>query len=311
MAHSSADDLDIWLMRVLRTLLTERSVSRTAEILGRPQPTISQALRRLRDTLGDPILVRSGNKLVPTDRGLELKTAVENILRDINATLLPVSPSKPLAPNLHFRVISANCFSQDFLAQIIRRVRSASPKSVIDVCSMPRFENLSAIVANGPTDLVIGNWPDPPEGLRKSTLFTSEAVCLMRTGHPLDCFERLSHQQYLEMDHLSLTPSETPGVNPVDAGLLELGIKRRIAASVCEYNSVPAVLENTNLVFTTGRHFASALSKGRQLKIALPPAGLPAVTFYMLWHERNHRSQAHRWFRDVIKSVAEDRMDLG
>jgi len=310
MPHSSPDGLDIWLMRVLRTLLTERSVSRTAQILGRPQPTISQALGRLRDILGDPILVRSGNTLIPTDRGLELKIAIEKILHDIGSTLLPASRGKALKPNLHFRVISANCFGQEFLAQIIKRVRSAAPKSVIDVCSMPRFENVSAVIANGPTDLVIGNWPNPPKGLRKSTLFTSAAVCVMRVGHPLERFERLSLQQYLEMDHLSLTPSETPGVNPIDAGLLGLGIKRRIAASVCEYNSVPAVLENSNLVFTTGRHFASELSKGRQLKLTLPPAGLPAVAFYMLWHERNHRSAAHRWFRDVLKAVAEDRTEL-
>jgi len=310
MAHPSADDLDIWLLRVLRTLLTERSVSRTAEILGRPQPTISQALRRLRDTLGDPILVRSGNRLIPTDRGLELKVAVEKILHDISATLLPASRRKPSTLNLHFRVISANCFSQEFLAQIIKRVRSAAPESVIDICSMPRFESVSAIIANGPTDLVIGNWPDPPEGLRRSTLFSSEAVCVMRADHPLGKSERLSLQQYLELDHLSLTPSETPGINPVDVGLLGLGIKRRIAASVCEYNSIPAVLEITNLVFTTGRHFAGELAKGRQLKLMLPPAGLPAVTFYMLWHERNHRSPAHRWFRDVMKSVADDAMGL-
>jgi len=310
MAHPSADDLDIWLLRVLRTLLTERSVSRTAEILGRPQPTISQALRRLRDTLGDPILVRSGNRLIPTDRGLELKVAVEKILHDISATLLPAPRRKPSTLNLHFRVISANCFSQEFLAQIIKRVRSAAPESVIDICSMPRFESVSAIIANGPTDLVIGNWPDPPEGLRRSTLFSSEAVCVMRADHPLGKSERLSLQQYLELDHLSLTPSETPGINPVDVGLLGLGIKRRIAASVCEYNSIPAVLEITNLVFTTGRHFAGELAKGRQLKLMLPPAGLPAVTFYMLWHERNHRSPAHRWFRDVMKSVADDAMGL-
>ena len=63
------DKIDLHLIRVLHTVLTERSVSKAAVRLGMHQPAVSSALKRLRDFAGDPLLVRSGSGLVPTVAG--------------------------------------------------------------------------------------------------------------------------------------------------------------------------------------------------------------------------------------------------
>ena len=54
--HALFDKIDLHLIRVLHTVLTERSVSRAAVRLGMHQPAVSAALKRLRDLAGDPLL---------------------------------------------------------------------------------------------------------------------------------------------------------------------------------------------------------------------------------------------------------------
>lgn len=75
--------IDTYLLRVLHTLLMERSVTRAAVKLNQSQPAISAALRRLRDITGDPLLVRGKSGMVPTEYGLRLLEPVQNALREI------------------------------------------------------------------------------------------------------------------------------------------------------------------------------------------------------------------------------------
>ena len=75
------DKIDLHLIRVLHTVLTERSVSRAAVRLGMHQPAVSAALKRLRDLSGDPLLVRSGASMMPTDAALRMVEPAGAILR--------------------------------------------------------------------------------------------------------------------------------------------------------------------------------------------------------------------------------------
>jgi DNA-binding transcriptional LysR family regulator len=78
------DPLDSHLLRVLCTLIGERSVSRTAIKLNQSQPAISALLKRLRVIFKDPLLVREKNRMVPTQRALELLEPAQTALGDID-----------------------------------------------------------------------------------------------------------------------------------------------------------------------------------------------------------------------------------
>ena len=54
-------------------LLAERNVTRAARRVGRTQPAMSHALGRLRQTFGDPLLVREGRGMVATPRAEALR----------------------------------------------------------------------------------------------------------------------------------------------------------------------------------------------------------------------------------------------
>ena len=87
--------LDTYLLRVLHTLLVEKSVSRTAIKLGQSQPTISNTLKRLRELTGDAILVRGKTGMVPTERGQELLALAKQgleVFEKIGAPLAAFAP---------------------------------------------------------------------------------------------------------------------------------------------------------------------------------------------------------------------------
>jgi DNA-binding transcriptional LysR family regulator len=299
--------LDVRLLRTLLLLVNECSVSRTAEILGQTQPTVSLALKRLRELLGDPILVRSGGSLVPTERGLDLRETVKRLLAEMDSHLSPVPSFDPAKTDRRFRLVAANCLGAVFLPLIFRAIARQAPRARVDVVPMPAHADLMAHLADGNIDLVIGNWPNPPEQLRIAPLLSTAIQCVVAEGHPLaDLDEPLTMRRYLEESHLSPTSDESLSMSPIDGRLLELGLRRRIAAAVPEYAIVPHVLAGSDLLFTTGAPFAEQIARGMPFRLLDAPPELGRMEFYLLWHDCKHHSAAHIWLRQLLKGIAAD-----
>ncbi len=294
---------DVRLMRTLLLLVTECSVSRTAEILGQTQPTVSLALKRLRELIGDPILVRSGGVLVPTERGLELRATLQRLLTEIDSLLAPPPSFDPDRTERRFRVAAANCLDAAFLPRIFARMAEEAPKASIDVATLPGRDELMAHLADGTLDLVVGNWPRPPEQLRLAPLLSTPIKCVVAAGHRLaGTIGSLGMDQYLAERHLSPSADVMMQYSPIDGRLMELGLKRRIAASVPEYAVVPHMLAGSDLVFTTGAPLAEQMADSGAFAVIDAPMEFGRMEFYLLWHDCKHHSPAHIWFRHLVKA---------
>ena len=298
--------LDLRLMRLAHLLLTECSVSRTALFTGQSQPAVSAALRRLRQITGDPLLVRSGARLVPTERGIEFRDGLARILGEMDRLLDSPEAFAPGQLRGRLRILAANCYGTFLMPRIVELARSAAPDIHVDFCRMPEDGDIVRPLEEGELDLVIANGPVPPESLRIAPLFESEIVCIMRPAHPLARRKRLSMAEYLELDHLSPTVIKGGPLNPISGRLGQLGLHRRVAVTVPEYNAVPYVLARNDLVFTTGRAFAEHVSTQVPLALVGAPREFGPMRFYMLWHERAHQSGAGRWLRSIVKQAAQD-----
>jgi DNA-binding transcriptional LysR family regulator len=297
--------LDVRLMRTLLHLLTECSVSRTADILCQAQPTVSLALKRLREIFNDPLLVRSGTTLVPTDRGLALRDALERILSQIDTTLGERISFNPGTSETKFRVVASNCLGTVFLGPLIGAICEIAPNIKLDISPMPEHDDLLSGLSDGAIDAVIGNWPGPPQHLRLSPILTTDIVCLVRASHRFARRRnRITLEEYLEEGHLSPTSDRHAHLSPIDGRLKELGKKRNIKATVPEYAIAPYVLAQSDLVFTTGRHFAEQVAQTFPFAVLDAPEELGRMQFYMLWHDRKHQSPAQMWLRNMIKTVA-------
>jgi DNA-binding transcriptional LysR family regulator len=302
--RDSLQSLDLHHLNILSLLLQDCSVTRVAEKSGQAQPAISRTLKRLRDVLDDPLLVRSGSRLVPTERAASLRAPLQEILAQV-ARIEAAATFDPASADRTFNIACADCLPPLLLPLLIARLVAAGPRLKVRMRLIdPAFDTAQAL-EEGSIDLMINNSPRPREDLRIGQLFTDDVVCLMRAGHPaLSGDRRLTLARYLQCQHLAPHPSSMKELGPVDGELAKTGYSRNIVATVPEFNLVPYVLERSDMLFTTGRRFAEHYASAMGLAIARAPSEFPAMRFYQLWHERNHTSTSNRWLRQQVTEVA-------
>jgi DNA-binding transcriptional LysR family regulator len=298
-----ADALDIWLLRVLRTLLTERSVTQTALRLNQTQPAISTALRKLREVLNDPILVRGKTGMVPTEYGASLLGPAQRALRDVDFVATPHGNFDPAATRRTFRVAAPDYLNDFFMPTLIARFREAAPQAKLEIDSLnPALDHGAALDA-GEIDLVVGNWPKPDARFARSDLFSDTVVCMMRADHPL-AREPLTVDAYLAAAHLAPTPYSGARRNAIEIGLAKAGAVRRIVTTLPYFGLVPQVLLHSDLIFTTTRRFATHYARMMPLAVCEAPIPFPRIKCYQMWHPQPDRPHDIAWLRALMDDVS-------
>lgn len=284
-------------------LLQECSVTRVAELSGKPQPTVSRALKRLRTVLDDSLLVRSGMRMVPTERGTALRSPLEEILAQV-ARIEVDSKFDPSKADREFHLVFADCLPATFFPALVARITKGGKRLRLRMRLIDPAFDLAQGLEDGSIDLVVNNSSNPRQDLRMGPLFTDKVVCMMRKDHPLASSSHLSLARYLNLQHLAPHPSSNKDLGPIDGELAKVGYRRLIAATVPEFNLVPYVLLDSDLVFTTGRRFAEHYSRMLPITLVSAPVEFPDMRFYQLWHERNHTSASNTWLRQQVAAAA-------
>lgn len=296
--------LDIWLVRVLRTLLLERSVTQAALRLNQTQPAISTALRRLREILNDPILVRGKSGMVPTEYGASLLDAAQRALRDVDFIATPHGDFDPARSRRTFRIAAPDYLNDFFMPTLIARFREAAPFAHLEIDSLnPALDHAGAL-DSGQLDLVIANWPKPEPRFARSELFRDAVVCLMRETHPL-ARAPLTREAYAAAAHLAPTPYTGAARNAIEIGLARAKLERRVVATLPYFGVVPQVLLQSDLIFTTTRRFATHYAQLLPLVIAEPPVPFPRILCYQLAHPQPDRPTDIAWLGAFVKSVSD------
>ncbi|EJC65328.1 hth-type (hthlysr) transcriptional activator [Alcaligenes faecalis subsp. faecalis NCIB 8687] len=291
------------MLRVLQSLLKEHSVSRTAIRLGMSQPAVSNALRRLREITGDPILLRGKKGMVPTERGPFLLAHATEALQAIERISAAAEPMDPSQSTRVFNLGAPDYLDGAFIPDIAERVRRQAPQARLVVHTInPDLDYVQAL-EEGELDVVIGNWLEPPEKLHLARLFDDEVVCMLGRHHPL-AQRGLSLQHYLEMPHLAPSAHVTDKRGFIDGCLAEQGISRQVQMVVPYFGLVPGILSRTDMVFTTNRQFAEYYARILPITVLPCPIHFPLMRFYQLWHPRTHNAAELLWFRRCIAQAA-------
>jgi DNA-binding transcriptional LysR family regulator len=298
------DKIDLHLIRVLHTVLTERSVSRAAVRLGMHQPAVSAALKRLRELAGDPLLVRSGAGMVPTDAGLLMVAPAADILRSAEVLFSDARGFDPQTATQTFRLAASDYLDPQFLPQLVAQLKAQAPLTRIEIHPLSAGSHYHANLAQGEIDVVIGNWLRPPDELHRGELFADDVVCLVAKDHPA-VRRGWSEQDWLQAEHIAPTPTHPGAAGVIDEHLAGLGLARNITARCAHFGLVPAMVASSLLVLTTGRQFCERYLARLPLKILDCPVAFPQMTYYQLWHERSHASTGGKWLRSRIRAVAQ------
>lgn len=297
------DKLDLHTIRVLHTVLTERNVSRAALRLGMHQPAVSAALKRLRELAGDPLLVRSGAGMVPTDAGLRMIEPSAAILRTVETLFAEARGFDARSTQETFRVAASDYLDPLFLPQLVARIKAQAPLCRIEIHPLSAASDYHARLAQGEVDVVVGNWLQPPQDLHLGQLLSDQVVCLVSDNHPA-VRRGWDAQSWLQAEHIAPTPLHPGARGVIDEHLAGLGMRRNITARAPHFGQLPAMVAASLLVLTTGRQYCRRFVEQLPLRILECPIPFPPLVYYQLWHERGHASAAGKWLRAQVKEVA-------
>ncbi|GAA4343347.1 LysR substrate-binding domain-containing protein [Pigmentiphaga soli] len=289
------DQYDIHLLRILHTLISEGSVSRAAAKLNHSQPAVSGALKRLRQLIGDPLLVRTRHGMAPTDHALSLLQPTRRALAEIDRVFVNRADFSPGVEE-RFTVSAPDYIDPHFLPRLVERVQQGDHSVRFDIQPLHSDADCVAKLDSGEVDLVVAPWDDPPPHLHSSRLWEDRLVLLMREGHPLQAAE-LTPASVAAARHVAVPLRFRGQSSIVDAHLARAGWQRDVWLTVNAFGLVPEILERTDLVFVCVSRFAATAMRRHGLALRELPVKLPKVRLLGLWHPRKHASSRHRWLR--------------
>lgn len=286
---------DFNLLITLDAVLAEGSVARAARRLRLSPSAMSRALARLRETTGDPLLVRAGRGLVPTPRALELREQVSQLVQDVEAVLRPAEKIdlRQLVRTFTLRIREG--FVENFGADLIARVSAEAPG--VRLCFVQKTDKESGALRNGTVDLetgVVGNTTGPE--VRVQALFRDRFVGVVRMGHALSQ-EEITPSRYASGRHISVSRRGLDK-SALDEALKPLGLEREIVTIVGSFSAALALARATDLIASVPERQTGNLRAGmHSFPLPLPA---PKLTVSMLWHPRMDADPAHRWLRGLV-----------
>ena len=309
--HATADaapDWDLNLLRIFDAVLAERSITRAAERLGLAQPTVSNALARLRRLTGDALFVRTRLGMAPTPHAQAMAAPLRQAMATLQGTLRRPAAFDPATSERRFTLYITDLGEAFFLPRLLTQLRQQAPGLRLATLPMPEHDPQAAL-QSGEVDLAIGNLPDFSRtgngaGWYQQRLLREHYIVIARCDHPLlDAQGRLSRDAFGQAAHAVVLPTGT-GHGVVEATLRAEGLGERIALRVQNFLSLPAIVACTDLLAIVPRSVAAQWSSqwaaNLPLQQAEPPIALPDFDVRQCWHERWHGDAGHRWLRERL-----------
>ena len=304
--------LDLNLLRVFNEVMAERSLTRAARNLSLTQPAVSNALRRLRETLGDELVQRSGQGMAPTPRALSIWPTVREALEQLEASLAP-SDFDPLVATNTFVLAMADATAAELVPGLVDILEREAPGVFMRVVPLTTRDPRALLQAEV-CDLALGYFPsvladltmreqsDEPAGFSHQRLYGGEYVCVMRAGHPL-ATGALSLDAFCKARHMLVSFSGRP-FGFIDEALASLGRERQVVLTVNQFFTAGRVVANSNLLTVLPRHFVNVTGIEQQLALRPLPFDVSPVHVEAVWHRRSELVSAHMWLRQAVMQAA-------
>jgi DNA-binding transcriptional LysR family regulator len=292
--------IDLNLLVALDALLHEDSVTAAGRSIGLSQPATSHALSRLRELVGDELLVREGRALRKTALAQQLAPTIRRLVAEIESTLLGRRGFDPKTSSRRFRLAANDYCGAVLLPGLLAKVRQGAPNVVLDV--LPQQGALPVgELERGELDMVLCTYERIEAPLVGRVLYREDFMCALRKDHPRA--RSLSLRRYLELDHLLVAnPGYGPGV--VDCVLGERGLRRSVAMRVPHFLVAPTVVARTDLVLTLPRRLLAMMARSSGLRVIKPPLEIPNFAVQLAWHQRANDDPGSLWLRERVTACA-------
>ena len=294
------DGSEMRMLRAFLVLMAEGGVSRAGERLGLSQPATSHLLGRLRELFQDPLLLRSRNGMVPTERAKEIEKVARTLVAQYDH-LVSATDSFDYTTSRRTFSITAPEFAERLLVPPLLRRFRAEAGSIRLVVRPPDPERALDMLESGELDLRVAWLTAPLKSLRSTQLFQDRLVCIADRNHA-DISRVLTLEQFLSLPH-ARGQGHTTTSHVLQAAVDRLGRRFAEPFLVQNFQTIPYLLPGTDLIAVVPRMLALEYSAQHPLQILEPPLRLPTVRYAAYWHERKHRDPGHQWLRARLVEV--------
>ncbi|MDG1732482.1 MAG: LysR family transcriptional regulator [Thalassotalea sp.] len=304
-------NIDLNLLVALDVLLREKNVTRAANQLNITQPAMSNSLKRLRNLLNDPVLVRTSEGMVATERANQLTPVIRTILRDLKEALQQVEEFEPLISKRVFRLMASDYAASTLLPKLLEKINVIAPNITIDI--MTPSDVTFHDVEDGKIDMAINLFDLLPQSFHQKVLWRDGFSCLTRKSNPI--LQDFNLASYLASKHvwvsktgfgvgLGMNPKDIQKLGWVDEALAAINEKRDIKIFTRNYHVAMQLAHDDQIMATLPKKAAMVHANDPGYAILEPPFAIPDIELKMIWSPLLHHEASHIWFRNLVVEAA-------
>jgi DNA-binding transcriptional LysR family regulator len=294
--------LDLNLLATLDVLSDSGSVSGAAQRMHLSTPAMSHALARIREALGDPILVRAGRKLVPTPRAIEMREPLRRLVVEAKNLMQPMNGVDLTTMQRDFVIRAPDGIAIVYGAALLEALQKKMPLATLKF--VPESEVDLTATREGRIDLDIGTVHDRSPELQTTTLYAQRIVGAARSGHPL-LKPRLTIEKFQLQSHVAIV-QRADVLETVDAALSVAGFARRTALSVPSAYGALMAAATSSMIACVPEPLARAVAQGLGLTLFELPIVIPTESIVQAWHPRLANDLSHQWLRECVVALVND-----
>ena len=301
--NSTLRRIDLNLLLVFDVLMQEKNVSRAAERVFLSQSAMSNALKRLREMLDDPILVRGAKGMQPTPRALALEAPVRSILQQVVRTIQPAQPFEPETSRARF-IIGMNDYSENVVLPPLAACLRQSAPNVALVVHMLTAEDPEPLLETGQLSFIIGveTYSKVSKRLHSENWISDRLVCLVSQNHPLAAHQHINLKQFEEFSHVYPSPLGLR-TNIVETWLAEQGVQRSIAVTTRNYWIAAQIVSGSDYLLSVPFRVATKLMNHFPLCLLELPKGLPGFRLNLIWHPLYESDPGTQWVLNQVRKL--------
>lgn len=303
--------IDLNLLVYLDALLRERNVTKAANQLGISQPALSNGLRRLRDLFDDPLLVRTSEGMIPTERAEQLQPVIRDVLSKVDMAVQPQAAFDSANEEHLFRIMASDYAESTLFPHLLQRLRREAPGIILDILTPSDVSFLD--VERGKVDMVINRFETMPQSFHQKGIWKDHFACLTSIDNPI--LQNFTLETYMDARHVwvsktgmgigvGMDPHDVQHLGWVDESLGNIGKQRRITVFTRHYQAAMLLAEQNDLLVTLPSRAAKLQRDNPRVAILKPPFEIPPFELKMAWSPLVQHNPAHRWMRRFIIDVA-------
>lgn len=274
---------------------------------------MSNGLKRLRTLFNDPILVRTSDGMVPTERARALAPAIRKILLELEEALQGEEEFNELNSQRVFRLMASDYAASTLLPKLLKRINQIAPNVTIDIMT-PSDVNFHDVEA-GKIDMAINRFDELPQSFHQKTIWRDSFSCLLSADNPV--VSKFNLNTYLDAKHVwvsktgfgvgvGMDPKDVQKLGWVDEALARLGKQRDIKVFTRNYHVAMQLALEDELVATLPTRAALIHKNDANYTVLKPPFDIPDIELKMIWSPLLHHDASHIWFRQLVIEAANE-----